>query len=228
MSVKRKNPDWRYRDLITNKERPANNPEQGLWDFLHSKTPITDDDLDWAHELHSVTGEKEAMQAWLMAGATNDEIEHWLRIPDTVTAVYRHLFFDINAFRDELAMRTWVKEYEAISKDGARMLREAIEFGTEKLAWLYGRGQAVIDPQRAQQQLMTDAYYRGRSHRGMSLTSPGITVAHAFMNTAIRTAQPLGTTEGEGIINKLLIQLRHRDDTVKVGAEGNTGEDILH
>lgn len=223
--MRTRNPDRRYRAVKAAAGPLDHEFEVGLWHVLRGN-PDGHENVAYAYELFT-TRAKDIVQAWIVARAEDQEISKWTTIPVPVLKVYRHLFFDIHAFRDELDIICWIQEYEFIgTPDAVQMLQMAITNGPEVMAWMYGRGRATMDPQRVQEQLMTDAYHRGRSHRGLPISSKEAQAAHAFMGTAIKVAQVLGKTHAPDV-TQLLIKLQHRDRSIPIEEAVQQGE-VLH
>lgn len=207
---------------------PEHPLELALWNLLRQQA-ATDDAVEYAHEIFTGTTEREIMQAWLLANATDVDIFQWLRVPEAVTRAYRFLFFDCHVFRDELNVLRWVREYETHQNGtpyGAKLLQTALHGGVDQLAWLFGRGTAVVDPNRVVNTVMTDAFFRSRAHRGASIASEEVRAAHGFMNTAFKAATAAGNRSAPDA-GKLLINLRFREMTEPV-AEIAQQVEILH
>ncbi len=219
-------PAQRYRAVKNAAEPPEHPYERALWELLHDQAG--DDHVAYALGIYAGNTEREVMQAWLMANATDAQIHHHLRIPEQVTRAYRHLFFDTTVFRDELDVIRWVREFKpSCSADfGEQFLQNAVMIGVDYLAWLFGRGEPTLAPETVQKHLMADAYFRGRMNRLHPLTSKEVQVAHRLMLTAFKVSQSLAK-DSRPDISEILIKLRYRDMTEPVD-EVVKHEDILH
>jgi hypothetical protein len=225
--MRTRNPDARLRAIQAAQQAPTHTLERALWEFLRGEG--TDETVAYAREIYSNTREREVLQAWFIARATNEEITRYLRVPVVVLDAYRHLFFDVTIFRDELDIMSWVREYEENeqgSELGVDLLQMAFKSGVDALAWLYGRGELVLDPMKVQQQIMTDAFMRGRAHSGNSLSSKEVAAAHGLYKTANAIAEKLAKKSTGAGFDDLLIKLRHRDLTAPV--EEIPKDDLLH
>lgn len=229
MTRRKTRPDERYWTLRNLAAAPEHPHECAMWELL--KGDGADQTAAYALEIYLDDFEREVFQAWHMARATEEQIEQHLRIPVEVTRLYRHVFFDMNLFRDELSVVKWVREYEEDaprgSSYGAELLRNANMGGVDALLWLFGRGEHVVESDKVMQQVMTDSYYRGRANRGHSVGSKETAAAHGFMKTAFSAAQTLAKKGPIDGVNALLIKLRYRDMTTPVDKEQQK-EDILH
>ncbi len=227
--MRTRNPDNCLRAVKKALVEPEGSLEAALWNILKATAVPRDEVVYHAYEIYTKMAERECLQAWIIAHATNDEIRTWLRIPPEVTKAYRYLFFDILVFRDELDVLSWISEYERHdlgTDEGVDLLQTALREGVDKLSWVFGRGKAVMDPMVVQEKTMTDAFHRSRAHLGEKLSSKQATVAHAFMGTAVKVAQVLGKT-GAPDVNSLILRLKHRDLTENVDDVTAT-EEILH
>ena len=217
MSTRTRNPDRCLRTVAAAKAPPSDSLETALFDVLKNGT-TSNDLVAYAYEVYGKETEREILQAWLIAGATDAQLFEHLSIPVDVTRVYRVLFFDVDVFRDRLDMLSWVSEYAKElggTAYGARLLQTAVTRGVDTLRWLFGAGAGELDPQQVLQQAMSDAYYRGKSNRDYALSSKETAMAHTFMNTAVKIASQLDKKKAPDA-NALLIKLRYRDMTESV------------
>lgn len=223
-----RNPDQCYRAVVEATEPPEHVYERGLWNALRSE-PVKDPNVSWALEIFSTPFEREIFQAWLLARATEDDIEKWLRVPPEVTRVYTHLFFNVDIFRDELDLLSWVQEFEEERRGsayGVKLLRDAVQSGMEKLCWIFGRNDYVVDPDRVKQRAMTDLYLRSLAGRGHGVTSREAAAALAHSNAALKAAQLVEQTSAPDA-QAFLLKLRYREMTEPVTKTAETNE-ILH
>ncbi len=215
--MSKRRPDQRYLTIKDKAEvPPEHNLERALWDILHGEG--SDPAVSYALEIYSNECEREVMQAWLLARADNAQIEAGLRIPPEVTDAFRHLFFDVGLFRDELDLLGWVQAYEREqqgSGHGPQLFKMAITGGVDALAWLFSRGDFSIDPDKVTKQVMTDTFFRGQANRGHGLASKEAAAAHAFYQTAFKAAAPL-TKSGAGDKEDLKIKLLHKEMTLPI------------
>ena len=226
--MRTRNPDHRYRAISRAEEEPEHAYESALWKLRRGET--IEGVVSYAQEIYASLLQREILQAWILARASDDTIQQWLRIPAEVTRAYRHLFFDVNIFRDELDILSWVHEYEQEhmgSEHGVQLLQIAVMEGVDKLAFLYGRGEADVDPEKVQRVAMTEAYHRGRAHRGAAVSSKDAAAAHSFMNTAVKIAQGLGKKGGPDL-DGLRLKLAFKDQTQSINEAVEDGEVVLH
>lgn len=219
----RRDPDSRYAAVLGMTACPEHPVEAALWRGVN-RVGDPDEIVLRAAEIREDLFEREMIQAWIVAGALDSDVERRLLVPASVMKAYRHLCFDMNAFRDRLELMRWIRQYQG-SEDGRLYLQTAVLHGVEPLAWLCGLD-AAVDPQRVLQQVMSDAFFRGMAHRGTGVASKEAAAAHAFQKTATSTAQAL-MRRGPPDIGNLLIKLKHQDHTTPLGNEMREGA-ILH
>ena len=220
--MRKHSPDFRYREVRAAKEMPEHMLEASLWHIVLGNVDNSDNNTRYAWEIFSEMHEREILNAFLVAGATNDEIYIALRVPLDVIDAYRHLFFDVTAFRDELHLLSWVRNYEENeegTRHGTQLLKQAFESGVPGLLWLYCRKTAEIlnvDAEDVQRRVMIDAFFRGRANRLFPLASDEAKAAKGYMDMAVKVALVLSKKVNTTGLNDLLIKLRHRDMTSSV------------
>lgn len=219
----RREPDARYHAALHARECPEHQIEGALWQAAHQVGSPSEAVLR-AAEIYEDVFEREMLQAWVVAGAPDNEIERRLLVMSETVKAFRHLCFDVSVFRDRLELLRWVRQYTG-SDDGRLYLQTAVLHGVEPLAWLCGLD-ANVDPQRVMQGVMSDSFFRGLAHRNASVASKEASAAHAFQKTALSTAQAL-MRRGPPDIGSLIIKLKHRDLTAPVENEVREGA-ILH
>jgi len=226
--MRRRRPDWRLLAVKSATEPPKDALELALYDLLRTNI-IDNEPVAYAAEVYGRESEREILQAWLLAGATDDQVFESLGVPCQVTQAYRELFFDVTAFRDRLDMLSWVSDYTKVhggSPYGTRLLQTAMTRGVDTLRWLFGPNNADVDPNMVLQHAMSDAYYRGKSNRDYALHSKEAGMAHNFMNTAVKIAGQL-SKEKPPDANALVIKLRYRDMTESVEGVADKA-DLMH
>ena len=226
---KRRPPDHRYRAVRGAAAPPEHALEAALWHVLHGLD--ADPNVESAWEIFSEEAERETLNAFMMAQATDEDVRIALDIAPAVTQAYRHLFFDYGAFRDRLHVLSFIRKYKEGhygTPKGAQLLKDAYINGVPHLMWLYAPSYAAgLDPSELQRQVMIDAYFMGRAQRMFAVGSPESKAAKSYMDTALKIAAVLskrGDTSGAAA---LLIKLRHRDMTESI--ENTRPEDMpLH
>lgn len=216
--MRRRNPDYRARAVLRAPEPPEHALEAAFWRVAH-KLQDLDAHVQWAWEIYEEVHEREVMQAFLLSGATDADVQQVLRVPANVTQAYRHLFFDVGAFRDELHLLSWVRKYEEDKRgtqQGALLLKKAMMEGVNGLKWIYARSSVTIDAADIQRQVMTDAYFRGQAHRMYAVGTDEAKAAKGFMDMALKVANTLTKKPDVTGINALLIRLRHREMTTPI------------
>lgn len=216
--MKRHNPDHRAKEIKRAPSPPQSSIEAAFWRMTR-KQAADDPHVEWAYDIYREIGEREVLQAFLLAKATDAEIHEILRVPVPVSQVYRHLFFDVDAFRDELHILSWIRLYEEEhdgTAHGTQLLKTALMLGVKGLRWLYSRDSAYAEPAEIQRQVMTDAYFRGQAHRMYAINSAEAKAAMNMLNTALKVATQLSKKTDNTGIKALAIRLRHREMTASI------------
>ena len=219
-------PDQRYlntREAVRNGAPPVDGRERALYHCIRREP--ADATIQYAYDIHRSEYQRELLQAWFVAGATDTDVETLLRVPCAVTEAYRRLFFDMEAFRDHLVLLSWVHDYKG-SAFGRTILQQAVMSGIKGMMWQFSLGDASIDPKVVLGQVMVDSYYRARAGRTAGLSSAESNAAHQHMKTAMTAATTLSKTDTGNALGDLLIKLQHRDLTAPSTDVPDT--DLLH
>ncbi len=213
-------PDARYRavkSLVkTGGVRPIDDLDRALYDFL--ATGLLDGVVDYACDIHESEFRREILQAWIAANATSQQIHDCLRTPVDVINAYRHLFFNIGVFRDDLDLFDWVHEYNGTDY-GKTLLMQAVSTGVQGLMWQFNRGDANIDPKGVLRQIMTDAHFRAAAGRMGAVGSAEAAAALRHMTVAMSAANALVKNDTGNLLADLFIKLQHRELTTSIAEE---------
>lgn len=234
--MRQRNPDNRFRyvaSCIGRGEVPEYPIEKALFDYLSTGT--TDHvDVNYAREIAENQYEKEILNAFLLSGATDEQLFEHLKIPVKVVATYRHLYFDVTQFRDELDIFSWVREQEVQKGSGTyevELLRQAVLGGVEAMLWIYSRNSQGLDPKEVLENILADAYFRSKMNRSAPITSKIAKEAHTYMNTAIKAGDLLvkhNLTQNQvSNTSDMMLKLGHRELTHSFTEIPNK-DDLLH
>ena len=97
----------------------------------------------YAMEIRRNPFECDILDAWLLSRAQDSDVEKWLKVPASTVAAYRHLYFDVTAFRDELDILSWVRAQTELREEGdygPSLFKTAVPTGMAALIWLFGGG----------------------------------------------------------------------------------------
>ena len=109
-----------------------------------------------ASDIHSHTYKREVMESFLLVQVTPEDIQRVLKIPPEVTAAYTHLFFDAEAFEDELDRLEYAYSYKR-NDYGATLKRFSVDFGKNSLMIRMSRGESSISPTLVQNEIRATA-----------------------------------------------------------------------
>jgi hypothetical protein len=222
----RREPDERFHATVTAQLEPAHPVEAKFWRC--SRNLETCEHVARALEIYGDMFERERLQPWILAGATNDDIARRVGVHPEMVETYRHLFFNMTMFRDLLEKQRWVSMYErrpGATREGALYLQKAMLHGVEAVAHVMG-APVELDPGHVIDSAMRDSFFRGLAARDAKLTSNEAAAAHGFLKTAIGIANEQAKVKPPGV-NDILIRIKNRDDTKPLSVVQADAE-ILH
>ena len=222
----RREPDERYHAVIKAVFAPEHPIESLLWRCIRKQTDSVA--LSRAIEIYGDLFERERLQPWIIAGATDDDIFERIGISQETAAAYRHLCFNTDVFRDLLDKQRWVTNYAqrpGATREGALYLQKAVIHGIEAVAHVMG-APSKLEPGDVLDQAMRDTYFRGLTMRDAKLTSAEAAASHNMLKTAVALASEQAKVRPPGV-NDILIRIKHRDMTQPIEVVNMTGE-ILH
>ena len=217
-------PDDRLRAALRAQAVPTHPYEAAVWNLQNHN--IADDATMRVVDVFDDNFECEQLQAWIVAGASNEVINQYLGMSLDMLEPYRHLCCNVNAFRDKLEMLRWIHMYNG-SRAGKLMLERAVHYdGLKTLIHLLGQP-TELDPNHVVEQVMRESYFRGLgTMRATSLSSAEATAAHQLMKTATANAAA-AQKRGAPNMAETLLKLKHREVTWHVEDIELHGE-ILH
>lgn len=218
----RRSPDDRWHAVKAAIAEPEHPIEASGWRHLHQLELVPT--IDRALEIYEEPFERERLQPWLIAGADDKDIQERVGLPTATTKTYRHLFFDISVFRDQLEKQLWVAKY-AGTPEGQAFLQKAVLFGVEAVAHVLG-APSKLEPATVVEQAMRDLYFRGQAIRSARLSSPDTAAAYQLLKGAVDTSQLMNKTRPANITD-VMIKLKSREMTQNVEDVELHGE-ILH
>lgn len=227
-----KSPDARYvriHKAVVAAKAPTDPLDLALYNHLTAGN-VARSDVGDAYDLYSDAEHRAAVEAFLLAGATPATIERVLSIPQTVTEMYRHIFFDQTVFRNKLEVLAYAADFDG-STYAREVLKAAVTVGLEYLLWVYGSPDVQVDARQVIRHTMAEAYYRGMAHRGNSLTSGVSKEAHRWWSTAVKNAELLERIDPRAekqAFEEIRIQLEKCDDTYTADAAPVDVTEILH
>lgn len=213
--------DDRYRAAMRATEEPANLHEQALW-ILRTRG-VGNDAIVRVVDVYEDTFERELIQAWIVAGATDDDLHQRLGMSLDMIAPYRHLCCNPMVFRDKLELLRWVRNYQGTS-DGKKLLERATHLdGVEAVADLCGLP-TNLDAAHVNEQVMRATYFRGMGTlRSSHISSREAAEAHSLLKSSTSAAAAT-LRRGAPNLAETLIKLRHRELTYQADEVVPRGE----
>lgn len=202
--------DERYLATLRATVEPTDPYEQALW-RLHT-AGIVDKDIVRVIDAYEDTFERELLQAWIIAGATDQDLNVRLGMSLGMIAPFRRLCCDVTVFRDRLEMLRWSVNYKGTTQ-GKLLIERAVHLdGVEAVADLCGLP-SFLDAAHVNEQTMRTAYFRGMGTlRGSHISSREAAEAHSLLKTAVAAAAAT-LRRGAPNIAETLLKLKHRELT---------------
>ncbi len=216
-------PDDRYRATLRAPAEPANAYERALWQMIHNG--VGDDAIIRVVDVYEDQFERELIQAWIIAGASDDDLHTRLGMARNMIEPYRHLCCNPLVFRDKLELLRWVRNYRG-SEAGKLILEKAVHLdNVEAVAHLCGLP-SKLDAAHVNEMVMRETYFRGVSTlRGSSISSREAAEAHNLLKTSMSAAAATlkrGAPNLAETIQKL--NLKHRELTYQADEVVPRGE----
>lgn len=222
----RREPDERLHATMRADAQPDHPIEATLWRCVRQQE--TSEPLARALEIYGDMFERERLQPWIMAGATDETIAGRTGLHVDTVKIFRHLCFNLEMFRDLLDKQRWVNFYETrpgTTREGSLFLKKALLHGVEAIAHVMG-APVELEPGHVLDQTMRDTFFRGLAIRDGKLTSAEVTAAHGLLKTATALAHEQAKVRPPGV-GDILLRIKHRDMTQPIEVIEMAGE-ILH
>lgn len=213
--------DDRYRAALRAPAEPTNPHERALW-ILRTQG-VGDEAIVRVVDAYEDTFERELLQAWIIAGATDDDLHRRLGMSLDMIAPYRHLCCNPLVFRDKLELLRWVRGYQG-TPEGKMLLERATHLdGVEAVAHLCGLP-TNLDAAHVNEQVMRETYFRGvGTLRGAHISSKEAAEAHSLLKSSMTSAAAT-LRRGAPNLKDTLIKLRHRELTYQADEVVPRGE----
>lgn len=218
----RRSPDERWFAVKAAIAEPPHPIERACW--RHVQQVEMSPEVDRALEIYLEEFERERLQPWILAGATDDDVEERIGLPRATTGAYRHLFFNTALFRDALDKQLWVHNYQGTAEGKAFLLKAVLE-GLEAVAHVMG-APVKLDPGQIIERAAQDLFFRGQALKYARVSSPDAAAAHSMLRSAVEYAQHQTKVRPPNITD-VLMRLKNRDMTQHVEDVIPHGE-ILH
>jgi len=190
----------------------------------------------YALDIYSDLFQKEVLEAFFLAGATNSEVAEILEIPERISDVYRHLFFDMGVFRNRLDIISYAAHYEGDDNGYGKTLKDdAVHEGLEILKVTFQPGYR-INPVDAVHETISQAYALSKAAKKHPIDSPKAREARQWNSVllssinAAQNAMNLGTDDNHDLLIKL--ELMNYDHEAAKATDAELPdvplEDIVH
>lgn len=230
--MKRVSPRHRFDSVLAAVKASAPPPAGELEQALHgliTRSGTPDPWVEYAYDLYLDVQHRAVVDAFVLSGADKDTVSRVLGIPVLVLMAYEYLFFDMATFRNRLEKITYASNYDGDAY-AAELLKTGIMVGADYLIWTYG-GKESVDTRAVVRHTMIDAFFRGMSHKGNSLTSSVAKESQKWWATAIKNAEILEKMDPQATkqaYEELRIALEGVDETTPAEKSPVPLEDIFH
>ncbi len=220
----RRSPDHRAVTVVSMREPPEHPLERALW--LARRGQTADAAVIRALEL-SAGKACDCVRGWLLSTSNDDEISRRTRLSTDVIGAFRHLFFDVQVFRDHIDLIEWVREVSEAPgavPGSTQYVRWAVMYGIEAVAYLSGLPVA-IDPAVVQTQAMIDGHFKSLMGREAGLDSGVAREALKHQQMAVTQAAVL--SKKAPMTESVALKIKHREMTSPIEFVDKTAE-VLH
>lgn len=206
---------------------------EALLRLLQGATDVPDE-VDHAYYIYQDEYQREIVDTLLLAETPLDEIEVYFEIPEAVTTVYKHLFFDLRVFRNRLDRVSYARNYVGSSEFGSQLKLGAVEYGKDYVLSCLAKAAGYnVDPVKAVKESVTMGYVLSKNALEHAVDSSKAKEARQWastMNSAIQTLSA-AHENSRGQDRDLLIKLQLIDYDRTTGSHGMPQvfpEDIVH
>jgi hypothetical protein len=229
--MRRAEPRHRFDEVLAAVRAKAPPPPGELELLLHgliSGTGVSDTSVSYAYDLYLDLQHRAVLDAFILSDAQRSVVARVLNIPESVLLTYEYFFFDVATFRNRLEKISYASNY-AGDAYAAELLKTGVMVGPDYLVWTYG-GRENVDTRTIVRHTMIDAFFRGMSHKGNTLTSGVTKEAQKWWATAIKNAEILEKMDPQAskqAYEELRIALEGVDETLSVDQAPVTLDNIL-
>lgn len=144
-------------------------------------------EVAYAYRLFVDDYQREVVEAFLLAGANEDDLREIFDIPVEVTRTYRALFFDLGVFLNRLDVESYVRFYPEDRGNGwGKIVKtDALDQGLEYLRVSFGRDRVSVDPQKVVDDAMRQSYLFMKVATKHPLDSPKAKEARQWTGTLV-------------------------------------------
>ncbi len=197
----------------------------------------TDNNIMYAVNLIEEQPDRDAIVAYLLSGATTEEISKSLWIhPVGVVDIFSELWLDTSVFRDKLEHLRYSEYYldHVCPKDDERnqsLIRQGISQGPKALDlwWKRARDTVTIERGDLTDTILRIAFVNAMAAKEVSVTSPVAREAHKWVKTALDAVESRDAQHKmyDDNLDALLVLEKHVESQVPENL-GISSDDIMH
>lgn len=226
--MNKKSPDHRFlkiQELVEKKKQPPTDAREAEL-YAHLKGQSTNPEMIRAHDVYTHAYKRETLEAFILVNTSGEDIEAILGLPQTVTDLYRFLFFDPNVFEDELDKISYAHEYSR-NKYGSGLKQFAIDLGRESLKIRFSRDGYKISAEMAQNNVRSTSYMMMQQAKANPNNAEITREARAWAQVCLKASdasKEVQATDDTGLV----VALEEFDATANAETSSIPKEDILH
>ncbi len=220
-----------HRRVLAVSGSAADDPRVDALAALLTGQPCLLDDVTYANDLYEKPEHRAAVDAFFLARVPLEQMSVSLDIPVMVLDTYAYLFMDMQAFRNNLEIRSYALAYEGDEYE-RELVRTAVVAGRDYLIWTYGENnQGAVDSRDVIRRTMVDGYFRGMAHKGNGVSTQVAKDAQRWLQMAVNNALMLEKVDPHATkdaFSELKIAIEGKDITVSAENTPVDPENVLH
>lgn len=206
-------------------KKPTGIVEMEFFNLLSNKTSTPD--MVSAYDIHSHSFKREVMESFLLVDSTASEVYEVLKVPESVTETYAHIFFDPDVFENELDRISYAYTYD-LDEFGRDLKKFAVDLGKEALKIRMSRGSYSIPAVEVQDGIRSTAYLMGQMVRVNPMDSRAAQASLKWAQLGLRAAAEEDLSQDMGGIDKVRFALKEKDETTSEKKSGIEQDKIIH
>ena len=170
-------------------EPATNDTEKNLCELLATGHTV-DEAVSYAYSIYVDDFKREVLEAFILAGGSDEVVFDVLKIPTKVTAIYRPLFFDTSIFKDELDRENYAQTYPKKPTSWGHDLKTcALTLGLDYMRYRFSRGPITIDITGALNEMIATANFLSKAARINPMDSNANKQALSWMAAAVKAME---------------------------------------
>lgn len=223
-------PDKRAQALAQGAQ-PVGTVEEEFVKLLNNQPSLAE--VVYANDIYENAYKSEVIEAFLLAEATPEAIFDTLKVPVAVVEVYKHLFFNRNAFQDELDVEAYAQTYSEDTpeqKYGKELKISALTLGLDYLIFRFSHKEVDVDLSGSLKSMIANAYMLTKAAKLNPLDSNASREARQWVATATKALEAYVRVKPatEKTDDEFSIALQNIERSTNEAQSGIKLDDIVH